>query len=246
MIMLLGIKGTGVRCLPVGLAVAIALAGCSQDPPPQKSKPAPQLPVTATTQDSDAPQVPRKSVDYMAGLKNFRDESKAVTREELERSAKQVVQSAEATKAARAESTKAADARPATPAPVAAAPAPAPVQAAPAPAPAPARPTPPPEDTVARAPAPTAAAPAPAASAVNVVSRTAPEFPRDAVRAGVDSGTVRARLSIDSSGNVTSVQILEARPARVFDRTVRDTLARWKFNPGNDNRSYDTEVEFRR
>jgi TonB family protein len=84
------------------------------------------------------------------------------------------------------------------------------------------------------------------ANTVTVVSRTAPEFPRDAVRAGVDAGTVRARLSIDSNGNVTNVQIVEARPARVFDRSVRDTLSRWKFNPGADNRTYDTEVEFRR
>lgn len=240
--MLLGFKGAGARSLPVGLVVALFLAGCSQDPPPQKPKAAPQLPVTATQPEGDAP--PRKSVDYMAGLKNFRDESKAVTREELERSAKQVVQSAEATKAARADAAKTQETK-AAPAPVAAAPAPAPVQAAPTPAPAPARPAPV-EDTVARAPAPTAApAPAPT-NTVTVVSRTAPDFPRDAVRAGVDSGTVRARLSIDSTGNVTNVAILEARPARVFDRTVRDTLSKWKFNAGADNRTYDTEVEFRR
>lgn len=242
--MLLAFNGKGMHCLTMGVLLVLA-AGCSKEPAPQRAKPAPQLPVTAQTEPEAAP--PRKSVDYMAGLKNFRDESKAVTREELERSAKQVVQSAEATKAARAEATKAPETRPATPAPVAAAPAPAPAQTAAAPQPAPARPTPPPQDTLARAPQPTAAAPAiPAANSVTVVSRAAPDFPRDAVRAGVDSGTVRARLIIDSGGNVTSVNIIEARPPRVFDRTVRDTLARWKFNAGADNRSYDTEIEFRR
>ena len=45
---------------------------------------------------------------------------------------------------------------------------------------------------------------------------------------------------------MTAVQIVESRPARVFDRSVRETLAKWKFNPGTDGRSYDTEVEFKR
>lgn len=224
-------------------AGVVLLGACSKSEPPKPKSDAP-APAAAAPRaaEPETPLAPRKSVDYMAGLKNFKDESKAVTREELERSAKQVVQSAEASKAAaatRTEPPKAAETKApapaATPAPVIQTPPPAPV-AAPRPAPA--------EDVVAKA-APTAAAPAPTTT-VTPVSRAAPDFPREAVRSGVDSGTVRARLTIDASGNVANVQIVEARPARVFDRSVRETLSKWKFNPGADGRVYDTEVEFKR
>jgi len=228
------------------LTAAALVSACSKSEPPAKkttSAPPAAAPAPAAPQ-ADAPA--RKSVDYMAGLRNIKDESKAVTREELERSAKQVVQSAEAAKAAKAEPTKVAEAKPA---PAAAAPAPvvaAPVQQAPAPTPVapPPRPAAPADNVVAKA-APTSAAPAPSA-AVSPVSRVAPDFPREAIRSGIDSGNVKARLAIDAGGNVTGVQIIESRPARVFDRTVRETLAKWKFNPGTDGRSYDTEVDFKR
>lgn len=230
------------RRLPILLfAGAFLLTACSKSEPPKpKNTPAPIAQAPAAP---EVPLAPRKSVDYMAGLKNSRDESKAVTREELERSAKQVVQSAEATKAAaaaKADLPKAPETKTAT----APAPAPAPVIQTPPPAAVPAPRTTPAEDVVAKAP-PTAAAPAPVTT-VTPVTRAAPEFPREAVRSGVESGTVRARLTIDSGGNVTNVQITEARPARIFDRSVRETLSKWKFNNGADGRTYDTEVEFKR
>ncbi len=81
---------------------------------------------------------------------------------------------------------------------------------------------------------------------VSVVAREQPEFPRDAARQGVESGAVRARLTISASGDVTNVTILQARPLRVFDRSVTTALSRWKFNPGADGRTYDTEVNFQR
>lgn len=230
------------RALPWLLcAGALLLGACSKSEAPKPKNDAP-APVTNAPGEPEVPLAPRKSVDYMAGLKNFKDESKAVTREELERSAKQVVQSAEATKAAAAsksEAPKAVETK--APAP---APAPSPVVQTPPPAPVAAPRPAPAEEVVAKAP-PTAAAPAPS-TAVTPISRAAPDFPREAVRSGVDAGTVRARLTIDSSGNVANVQIVEARPARVFDRSVRETLSKWKFNAGADGRVYDTEVEFKR
>lgn len=232
------------RALSVLLSAGIFLLGaCSKtEPPKPRSDAAAPVAKAPATTEPDAQLAPRKHVDYMAGLKNSKDESKAVTREELERSAKQVVQSAEATKAAaaaRSEPPKAPENR----APVIA-PAPAPVIQTPPPAPVAAPRPAPAEDVVAKAP-PTAAAPAPSVT-VTPISRTAPDFPREAVRSGIDSGTVRARLTIDSGGNVSNVQIVEARPARVFDRSVRETLSKWKFNTGADGRTYDTEVEFKR
>ena len=78
-----------------------------------------------------------------------------------------------------------------------------------------------------------------------MISREQPEFPREALRAGVENGTVRARLTISASGEVTSVAILKAEPSRVFDRSVQQALSRWKFNAGADGRTFDTEVGFK-
>lgn len=75
--------------------------------------------------------------------------------------------------------------------------------------------------------------------------REAPEFPSEALRQGVEAGTVKARITVGENGQVTKVDILEARPRRVFDRAVLASLAKWKFAPGNSGFTVDTEVEFK-
>lgn len=112
-------------------------------------------------------------------------------------------------------------------------------------------PEPPPKTLVAAA-APTAAeAKKPTESAATVkalkiVQRDSPSFPREAILANVNSGSVKARLTVDGSGSVTKVEILEANPRRVFDREVQRTLARWKFEPTGQTQTAETEVDFRR
>ena len=81
---------------------------------------------------------------------------------------------------------------------------------------------------------------------VQLVNKVAPEFPKEAVQAGVDRGHVKARLSLDPSGEVSRVEILEANPRRVFDRAVMRTLAQWKYNAGDGNRAVEVDVEFQR
>ncbi len=98
------------------------------------------------------------------------------------------------------------------------------------------------------APIPPAAAPVAAAPDTNVVvvSRAAPEFPKEAVRQGITSGTVRARATIDARGNVVGeVVILEARPLQAFGREARESMKNWKFNPGAPGRVYEVEISFK-
>ena len=78
------------------------------------------------------------------------------------------------------------------------------------------------------------------------VSRVEPEFPREAVAAGADTGMVKARMTIDATGEVTRVDIVEANPRRVFDRAVVRTLSQWKFTPGGNGRSKEIEIAFKR
>ena len=204
--------------------------------------------------------VPRKTVDYMSDLKAIKETTPPVEPPKKDLPGKDLPSKEAALKTPA--DAKGAAGKAATAAPVTTAAAPmlapsgalggAPVAISPAPSP-----TPPPkaaEPVVAPAPAVVASAaptsrPAPSqdvSPVISVVAREQPEFPRDAARQGVESGAVRARLTINASGDVTNVAIVQARPLRVFDRAVTTALSRWKFNAGAEGRTYETEVSFSR
>ncbi|APV49886.1 hypothetical protein BWI17_09440 [Betaproteobacteria bacterium GR16-43] len=103
-------------------------------------------------------------------------------------------------------------------------------------------PKPPPAEAPREEPKPAVAA----STAVIPISRPPPNFPPAAAAKNIDSGSVKARLSIDAAGHVTGVQILEARPRRYFDEEATRSLRAWRFNPGAENRSYDVEIAFQR
>ena len=79
-----------------------------------------------------------------------------------------------------------------------------------------------------------------------LLTKVEPEFPREAIQAGADTGRVKARMTLDATGEVTRVEVLEAQPRRVFDRAVVKTLSQWKFNAGNAGRAVEIDVEFKR
>jgi protein TonB len=108
-------------------------------------------------------------------------------------------------------------------------------------------PTPPPAPPVIAPPAPPPP-PAPPKPAVRKgvvpISKPEMEYPRDALRKGIYSGRVVARLSIDEKGNVTEVKVVESNPPRVFDREVINTLMQWKFQGDGDKYIGEVEIEF--
>lgn len=77
------------------------------------------------------------------------------------------------------------------------------------------------------------------------ISRETPSFPREALAAGLDSGNVKARLTIGAKGNVESIDIVSASH-RSFNRAVRDALTHWRFEPGAAGRTTDVDVAFKR
>lgn len=205
--------------------------------------------------------VPRKTVDYMSDLKAIKETTPPVEPPKKDVPTKEVSTKEAALKTppadAKGTAGKAATAAPAT---TAAAPTltptgalgGAPVAITPLPAPTPppkaVEPVATPAPVIVASAAPTSR-PTPSQDVspiVSVVAREQPEFPRDAARQGVESGAVRARLTINASGDVTNVAIVQARPLRVFDRAVTNALSRWKFNAGAEGRTYETEVSFTR
>lgn len=129
---------------------------------------------------------------------------------------------------------------PVTPPPVT--PAPAPAKPTPAPSQAPAKAEAAPRTDVAAA-KPSSAAPS---RETRLVTRVDPEFPREAIQAGIERGNVKVRLWLEESGVVSRVEVVDANPRRVFDRAVVRALSQWKFNEGATGRSVETEVDFKR
>ncbi len=70
-----------------------------------------------------------------------------------------------------------------------------------------------------------------------------PVYPRDAIRAGIESGRVVALVTVDERGGVADIAILASEPPRVFDRAARSALEAWKFKPEGER--YQGEVELR-
>lgn len=72
-----------------------------------------------------------------------------------------------------------------------------------------------------------------------------PEFPSEADRAGYDEGRLKVKLTVDASGEVSRVEVVEANPRRVFDRATIRALSSWKYAPGAA-RTIDVDVVFHR
>jgi protein TonB len=84
-----------------------------------------------------------------------------------------------------------------------------------------------------------------ASAQMHPVSKVDPEFPREAQLASIDKGRVKARLTLDATGEVTRVDIVDANPRRVFDRAVTRSLSQWRYEPGAPGRTVEVELDFK-
>jgi protein TonB len=246
---------------PVAIVIAIAtlLGACSKGEPEQKqSRP---TPITSATAPATGAEAGKSAADASAGASAYAP-SEALKERLARQAAAEKLFSAATPEPARSRAPEAK----APPAPAAKAPEPAKVAAArpvaaesakatppasaaavEAPPPAPAK-TEAPKPEAASAPRTEVAAAKPAAAApaaTRLIRRVEPVFPREAVNAGVYEGTVVSRLTLDASGNVTRVEVVEARPRRLFDRAVIRALSDWKYSEGASNRTVEVEVAFK-
>ncbi len=102
-------------------------------------------------------------------------------------------------------------------------------------------------------PPPKAAPPAPPAPPAPVVRKNVrpvgeivrPVFPRQAIRDGIQSGSIVAHLVIRPDGTVSEVRIIRAKPPRIFDREVIRALSQWRFAPEAVGFIGEVDIDFK-
>jgi protein TonB len=90
-----------------------------------------------------------------------------------------------------------------------------------------------------------AAAVPPPATALKLISREQPGFPREALRKGVTTGHVTARISVGADGSVKNVEVISSSPPRVFDSAVVAAAMHWKYAPMAEPATTVTEFDFK-
>lgn len=76
---------------------------------------------------------------------------------------------------------------------------------------------------------------APAHAELNPVKRVDPVYPPEAARAGT-VGYVELEFTVDPTGKVASVSVVNAKPARTFESAAVKALKQWQFAPGDGDR----------
>ncbi|MBI3366989.1 MAG: TonB family protein [Burkholderiales bacterium] len=87
---------------------------------------------------------------------------------------------------------------------------------------------------------------APAHADPKVIKKVPPEFPGEAARKNITDGVLKAKLTIDGTGSVTDVQIVEAAPAKakVFNESAVAALSKWKFEASGKAESVEIKLVF--
>ncbi len=66
------------------------------------------------------------------------------------------------------------------------------------------------------------------------VSRTPPNYPREALQRGV-GGTVRVQATVSADGSVERMELAESSGNRFLDRAAMEAVRRWRFEPAMRN-----------
>ena len=84
---------------------------------------------------------------------------------------------------------------------------------------------------------------APAHAELAPIKRVEPAYPPDAARAGTN-GFVEVEFTVDASGKVASVSVVNAKPARIFETAAVKAVKQWTFAPGANGGRGKVRLDF--
>lgn len=95
------------------------------------------------------------------------------------------------------------------------------------------------------APTPEQQQPVLAVGDIVLVERVEPKFPAQAVREGIEQGSVTVKFTVQTDGSVTNPTVTDAKPRRgVFDDAALRAVVRWKFKPISEPKDTTVTVDF--
>ncbi|HEX7965491.1 MAG TPA: energy transducer TonB [Gammaproteobacteria bacterium] len=78
-----------------------------------------------------------------------------------------------------------------------------------------------------------------------LMERVEPKFPPQAIRAGIESGSVTVKFTVEPDGSVSNAVVTDAKPRRgVFDDAALRAVVKWKFKPLAQPRDTSVIVAF--
>jgi len=78
-----------------------------------------------------------------------------------------------------------------------------------------------------------------------LVERTEPKFPTQAIREGIEQGSVTVKFTVETDGSVSNPVVTDAKPRRgVFDDAALRAVAKWKFKPISAPKDTTVTVDF--
>jgi TonB family protein len=77
------------------------------------------------------------------------------------------------------------------------------------------------------------------------IAQPSPDFPREALREGINEGRVVANLAVAADGRVTDVTVISATPSRAFGRVAQQSLRDWRYEAAAEPSSVQVELVFR-
>ncbi|MEM7516520.1 MAG: energy transducer TonB, partial [Planctomycetota bacterium] len=77
-----------------------------------------------------------------------------------------------------------------------------------------------------------------------IVKAVAPEYPRAAERRQIE-GVVTVSIDINDTGAVTSVSVVSADPAGIFDTAAIKAVEKWKFETGQASTGILKNIRFK-
>lgn len=78
-----------------------------------------------------------------------------------------------------------------------------------------------------------------------LVERVEPKFPTQAIREGIEQGSVTVKFTVQTDGSVSNLAVTDAKPRRgIFDDSALRAVARWKFKPISAPKDTTVTVDF--
>lgn len=83
----------------------------------------------------------------------------------------------------------------------------------------------------------------PAQAQLKPIKRVEPVYPADAARAGT-SGFVEVEFTVDPTGKVATVSVVNAKPSRTFETSAVKAVKQWTFAPAAEGGRGKVRLDF--